>query len=31
MEPSHYDYVPPMIQKKIVATHGANKAPDDEE
>ena len=31
MEPSHYDYVPPMIQKKIVSAHGSSKTADDDE
>lgn len=26
IEPSHYDYVPPQVQKKLVASHAADRA-----
>jgi elongation factor G len=31
MEPSHYDYVPQIVQKKIVASHGASKGAEEDE
>ena len=31
MEPAHYDYVPPLLQKKIVAAHSPKKEASDEE
>ena len=30
MEPSHYDYVPPTVQKKIIAAHGERTQTDEE-
>jgi elongation factor G len=30
MEPSHYDYVPPAVQKKLATSHGATRAEDED-